>query len=308
MSVSTFTAAYSRRRFFIFAFISSLFFPAPFSLAATFIDDVGRSVEVPENPQRIVSLAPSVTEILFALGLGKKVVGVTEYSDFPAEALRKENIGTYIRPNIEKIVSLRPDLVIATAGGNPKRVVEQIEALGLAVFTTFPKEIEGIYESIRTIGNLTGTGKQAELLSHSLEKEMAEIADRVKGLEKKKVFFQLGTIPLHTTGSGTFVDQLITLAGGVNIAGNETTRYPVYSMEAVIMGKPDVILSAVMRTDRMQTKAFWGKWTIIPAVARGDIYKVNPDLCNRPSPRITEGLREIAMRIHPEAFKKGSVN
>lgn len=298
--------AFPRRRFFISAFISiTIFFCASSPLADTVTDDVGRTVHIPENPQRIVSLAPSVTEILFALGLDKKIVGVTQFSDYPAEASSKEMIGTYIRPNIEKVTALRPDLVVATAGGNPKKVIAQLEALGLVVFTIFPKEIEDVYQSIRTVGNITGTLDKAKVLASSMEKEMNEIADRVKGREKKKVFFQLGTTPLHTTGSGTFVDRLIIMAGGINIAGQEKTRYPVYSMEAVIMGKPDLIFSAVMGTDRGDAIEFWGKWKSVPAVRKGRIYKVNPDLSNRPSPRIVEGLKEMAMLIHPEAFEKG---
>ncbi len=304
MKASLLSAAFPRRRFFISAFmlIWSLYCSSS-STAETVTDDVGRKVDLPGNPKRIVSLAPSVTEILFALDLEERVVGVTLFSNYPAGTSTKEKIGTYIRPNIEKIVSLNPDLIIATAGGNPERVVNQLDGLGLTVFTIFPKEIEDIYKSIRTIGDITGSGEKAESLALELEMDIGEIKDRVGRLKKKKVFFQLGTTPLHTVGSSTFVDRLITMAGGINIAGREKTRYPVYSMEAVIMGKPDVILSAVMGMDKEGTEEFWDRWPSIPAVRNNRIYVVNPDITNRPSPRMAKGLREIAERIHPEVFK-----
>ena len=306
MKLLVFATAFSRRRFFVSAFITWSLFWASFSLAGMVTDDVGRKVEVPSNPKRIVSLAPSVTEILFALGLGDKIVGVTQFSDYPSGTALKEKIGTYIRPNIEKIVSLNPDLIIATADGNPREAVEQLEKLGLSIFTIFPEEINDIYHNMKDIGLITGKKEEGVALAESLEKRINEIADAVKGLKKPKVFFQIGTRPLYTAGKGTFIDRLITLAGGVNIVDAGTIRYPAYSIERIIADGPDVMLWGIMNKSEKDARNFWERWQTIPAVGNDRIYLVDPDTTNRPSPRLADGLELIARLLHPEAFQEGN--
>lgn len=272
--------------------------------AETFTDDMGRSVEVRANPPRIVSLAPHITEILFDLDLGERVVGVTRYSDYPEEAKSKERVGSYVKLNLEKIVYLSPDLVLATADGNPKAVVDRLTDLGIPVYVVNAKEIGDIYSNIRSIGKVTGKSKEAEGIAYKLEKRISAVGDKVKGLARPRVFIQLGYSPLYTAGKNTFVDDLITLAGGVNIAGEEKIRYPVYSTEALLEREPEVIFSVLMGSEvDIKTDTFWQRWGSLPAVRDGHIYYVDPDIVNRPSPRIAEGLEFFARRLHPEAFE-----
>lgn len=272
--------------------------------AETFLDDMGRPVEVKAQPSRIVSLAPHITEILFDLGLGKKIVGVTQYSDYPEEAKNKERVGSYVKLNLEKIVSLSPDLVLATADGNPKAVVDRLTDIGIPVYVVNAKKIVDIYGNIRSIGEVTGKSKEAHAIAEKLEKRIIAAVDKVKGLVRPRVFIQLGYSPLYTAGKNTFVDDLISLAGGLNIAGEEKIRYPVYSTESLLKREPQVIFSVLMGSEvDIKTDSFWKRWNTLPAVRDGRIYYVDPDIVNRPSPRIADGLELMARKLHPEAFE-----
>ncbi|MDH3973974.1 MAG: cobalamin-binding protein [Deltaproteobacteria bacterium] len=309
MDVNYTRAACHRRRFFRFTAVIAaalffklfLFYSTPY--AGIFTDEMGRRVEVKPNPSRIVSLAPHLTEILFDLGLGKQIVGVTLYSNYPEEAKTKARVGSYVKLNLEKIVSLSPDLVIATADGNPKVVVERLTSLGIPVFVINTKGISDIYGNIISIGEVTGRPKEGRIVSMKLRERIKGITDLLKGLRKRKVFFQLGANPLYTASAGTFTDDLITLAGGINIAGEEKVRYPVYSMEEVLKRNPEVIFSVLMGSEEGKSvKPLWEKWKTIEAVKKGQIYDIEPDITNRASSRIADGLDAIARKLHPEAF------
>lgn len=284
--------------------LTFLFYSCLPLFAETFIDEMGRSIEIDTPPKRIIALAPHITEILFALGLEENIVGVTQYSNYPEAAKEKERIGSYVRLNIEKIISLEPDLVISTAGGNPREVIDRLAALGVKVFVIHPKRIEDIYTNMRSIGAITGRKKEGNTLAAQLEKRIEDIVSRVEGLSRPKVFFQLGASPLYTTGSNTFVDDLLRKAGGKNIAGGGDIRYPVYSMEEVIRQQPEVIFAMPHGSERdVDANAYWKKWSIIPAVKNGRVFQIDPSIVNRPSPRIAEGLEIVTRKLHPEAFE-----
>jgi len=309
MEVSYTLVAHPGRRFFhltiaIVAVIFLklfLFYSTPYS--EVFTDEMGRKVEVKANPSRIISLAPHLTEILFDLGLDERIVGVTRYSNYPEAAKKKTRIGSYVKLNLEKIVSLSPDLVIATADGNPKVVVERLTSLDIPVFVINTKGISDIYTNIISIGEVTGRPKEGRRVFIALKERIKGITDLIKGLPKRKVFFQLGANPLYTASAGTFSDDLITLAGGINIAGEEKIRYPVYSMEEVLKRNPEVIFSVLMGSEEGKSvKPLWEKWTTIEAVKKGQIYDIEPDITNRPSSRIADGLDAIARKLHPQAF------
>jgi iron complex transport system substrate-binding protein len=266
---------------------------------------MGRSVDLDTPPQRIISLAPHITEILFDLGLEDRIVGVTQYSDYPEAAKKIERVGSYVRLNIEKIVSLNPDLVISTAGGNPREVVERLAALGLKVYVIHPKKIEDIYSNIRSIAAITGRKEVGEKLAKGMKKRVDTIVHKVKGLSSPSVFLQLGATPLLTASESTFIDDLLKKAGGKNIAAAEPARYPVYSMEEVINRGPEVIITMLMGSERdVAAKKYWEKWSTIPAVKNGRLYHIDPSLVNRPSPRLADGLEIVARKLHPQAFAK----
>jgi iron complex transport system substrate-binding protein len=218
--------------------------PGP-ARSATFSDAVGRKVEVPARPARIVSLAPNLTEILFALGLEKEVAGVTLFCDWPREALDKPKVGGFINPSLEAILALDPDLVLATADGNRAEDVDRLAALGLAVFVIDTRSVAEIIDSILVIGRLTGTGDRARELADRIAGRLRLVAESLRDRPALPVFVALGRNPLITAAAGTFVDELVTLAGGRNVVDSPTVKYPAFSLEQLVAADPAVIVSAI---------------------------------------------------------------
>ncbi len=290
---------------FVFLMLWALFAGSPLVWGQrVFHDALGREVVLAEEPKRIVSLAPNITEILYALKLDDRVVGVTRFSDYPEEAKEKPKLGSYINPNVEKIVALEPDLILATYGGNPEATALHLERLGLALYVTRPKTIEDVLVMIDKIGMITGAEDRAAALVIRLRQRIKTVRDRVLNAPRPLVFLEISARPLMTVGAGSFHDQMIALAGGKNLAGDMSARYPQYSLEEVVKRAPDLILISTMdRSGQFeQQKARWMQWDSIPAVANNRICFIDSDLIDRASPRIVEGLEEIARLIHPELF------
>ena len=277
--------------------------PSGPSNAAVYNDDIGRSVQIPSYPRRIVSLAPSITETLFALGLDREIVGVTDFCNYPEAALSKQKVGSFISLSAEKIVSLSPDLILATADGNRKESVEQLVRLGLPVYTVSPSNLNQTLRMISTIGRMTGREKESHALVRKLQQRIRHVTTATEHLPRPKVFFQVGIDSLITVGRDTFLNELISLAGGVNISGEETVRYPRYSIERILTAAPDVVIVTSMKGEGSfeQVKKNWSRWSSLPAVRTGRIYLMETDLVFRPSPRIVDGLEELTRLIHPEA-------
>lgn len=267
-----------------------------------FIDDLGRALTIKAKPQRIISLSPHITEILFELGLDDEIIGVTDFSNYPLEETASiEKVGSYVLPNLEKIISLNPDLVIATADGNPKDKVEKLASLGISVYVISPKTIEDIAGNLKKLGLVTGKKEKGEKSSKEFLKEYQKIKDSIGSNKKLKVFFQLGTTALYTVNKDTFIDKLINDAGGINIAANEPIRYPAFSIEAVLKEDPDVIIISLMHFDDNSANDFWQRYPTLKAVKNNDICRVNPDITNRPSQRILLGLKSIRQCITGES-------
>ena len=274
------------------------------AFGATFIDEVGHKVEVKTSPQRIISVAPSVTELLFAIGLGDRIVGVTTYCNYPPEALKKEKIGGYVTPSLEKIISLKPDLVIGTADGELKAFVKKLAGLGVPIYIINPRSIAGVMASIENIGEITFSQKEAKGLGSFLRKKLQFIQEKIHGRTRLRVLHVMAYDPLITSGQGTFVNDLITMAGGINIAEGAKGSHPRLSMEEVIVKDPQVILLSSMksRDPLIEQRQWWERWKEVSAVRSRRIHVINADLIHRPSLRIVDGLEEIARAIHPEAF------
>jgi len=273
--------------------------------AAIFTDEAGRTVEVDRAPQRIVSVAPNVTEILFALGLENRLVGVSTYCQYPPEARKKEKIGGYINPSLEKIVALRPDLVIGIAEGDLRTFVDKLAGLKIPVYIANPRDALEVTASIRGIGEVTFAPDPAREIVRSMEERIRRIREKVQGLGRPRVLHILDFNPLISAGKGTFVDDLIRLGGGRNVAEAAMGKYPRFSMEEVLVQDPEVILLASMKSQdpMVKQRRWWERWKTITAVKEGRIYVLDSDLIHRPSPRIVEGLEQVARAIHPEAFK-----
>ena len=287
-------------------FFLVLSFSISYSAERTLIDEVKREVTFPFPPKRIVSLAPNITEILFSLGLDEEIVGVSIHCTFPEKANTKVRIGSYIRLDFEKIISLNPDLIIATGAGNTRDMVDRLGELGFSTYVIYPKNFSDILKNIAHIGQVVNREKEARGIIEGLTKRSQRVIELTKDLPRPKVFVQIGETPMVTVGKGSFADDLIRLAGGENIAGKEKEVYPRFGMEEILKRSPEVIMISSMNPKGDYQKVFqeWTRWKTLPAVKNGRIHIIDSDLIDRPSPRIIEGLEEFARILHPETFKK----
>jgi len=282
------------------------YFSSPHTGKITVTDDMGRKVSIDKPANRVVSLAPSNTEILFAIGAGEKVVGVTSYCDYPPEVVEKVNsgeieiVGGFTDINVEKVVSLQPDVVFAYYG--QKDVVEKLESLNISTVVFNPSDLEDIYHDIYIAGLLTGKTVGAENVIKDMKNTVVEVKNKIEGLAKKKVFFVVWGDPLMTAGNGTFIHYLIEEAGGEDIFG-DVSSWATVSMESVIERNPDVII--LSEHCGMSVNDVLNNWSKeISAVKNGEVYMISDDnIIVRPGPRIVLGLEELAKIIHPEAFE-----
>ena len=275
--------------------------------AESFKDAVGRDVVIEHAPSRIVPLAPSLTEILYYLGLGDKVVGVTNYSYYPPEALEKPKIGSYIDINIEKILTLGPDLVIGTRDGNKPGIVDLLEQAKIPTYIVNPKNVVEVIETVRIVGRLCGVKEKADMLADKLDARLAKIKNNVKDKKKPLVFLQINLHPIMTVNKDTFHQDIINISGGINMAADSKISYPRVSIEEIIKRKPEImIISSMDRGGEFEkARQEWLKWTSIPAARDGKVYLIDSDLIDRPSPRIIDGIEEMARLIHPEVAWDG---
>jgi len=260
-----------------------------------------------KTPQRIVSHVPGITEILFALGLGEKVVGVSEYCDYPEAAKTKPKVGGFFQPSIEMIVALNPDLVFTD--GSDEHLMTQLDSLGITYIVLDPKDIDGILKDIELAGEVTGTGKRAKEVIKDMQDRMLRVSAQVKDAPKVKVFYTFATTDFNnpwTAGPGSFVDSLITMAGGENIGAKALAPWVQFSIEEVVAADPQVIIVDAAMGTALTSIAELKRhpiWREIAAIKQGRIYPIDGDLVNRSGPRIIQGLEEMAKIIHPELFE-----
>ena len=281
--------------------------PAP-AFPVTLTDDRGKQVQLAKPPQRIVSAAPSNTEILFALGLGSRVVGVTTLCNFPAEAAQKPKIGGF-RPGLEPIVGQQPDLVLVVPA-TPADVVGGLEALQIPVLLLNPPTFEGVVANIRLVGRATGATAEAERLATQMLLRWTAVSERARTAQSKpRVFYELdGTNPaaVYTAGAGTFIDAMITTAGGVNAVAQAApgVQYPQMNSEAVLQMNPQLILLGDAPFGQSyETVAARPGWNAVEAVQkRAVVGLADPDITSRAGPRLVDGLELVAKAIHPELF------
>jgi len=270
--------------------------PNPATAGREFTDEIGRTVRVPERPTRIVSLAPSVTETLFALGLGDRVVGVTSYCDYPPEAAQKEKIGDTQRPSIEKIVALKADLVIASTASQIEQFVRSFEQVGIPVYVSNPRNLDGVLESIKHIGDITNVPERAQELSGKLAERinlLTSAVDLASSGKRPRVLFLIGSEPLITVGKNTFVNDLITRAGGESISADQEADYPQFSLETAIARQPEVIFFQV------SGEKLPARLKETPAARAGRVAHIDDDLLLRPGPRVVDGFMQMVAQIHP---------
>lgn len=270
-----------------------------YPLAVT--DSEGRSVTIRARPQRIIAMAPSITEILFALGAGDRIVGVDTYSDYPEAARNLPRIGDLLNPNYEAMVAARPDLVFAIGGS--RKMWEKLDAAGVPVVVLQPASLRQVMQAIELVGRVIGASAEAARVVREMERQLEEIQVKLGYTAyRPRVFWEIWHDPLISAGPGAFMDDLIRLAGGINLAGNAGTAWPEVSLEAIVAADPEIILTSDREWARKVLAGDLPAWAGTTAVRRGNVIVVDDDLTHRPGPRMIAGLEQVASALHPLLF------
>lgn len=263
------------------------------------VDDLGRKVKLPVKIQKAVSLAPNLTENIFAIGAGDRLVGVTTYCNYPSEADKIQKIGDTLNPNIETLIALKPDVVFVSTASQLEAFLNQLEKQNISVFVTNPSNIEGIYQSLLQLGDVLGENEKAKNLVESLKKRAADIEARTISAKDVKVFVQISKEPLFTVGKTSFITDIIGRAGGISVTENVTEAYPKFSKETALALQPEAIILSDSEDNKEPNDVFKNS----PAMKNGKVFKINADLLSRPGPRTFDALEQIAKALHPESFE-----
>jgi iron complex transport system substrate-binding protein len=276
--------------------------PTASNYPITIVDDAGRSVIIDAKPEAIISLAPSNTEILYALGLGDSVVGVTEFCNYPAEALEKPKVGGFSDANVEVITALEPDLILA-ANLHIAEGLPALEKLGLTVVVIDPLTVPSVLEGIKLVGQITDQEDATETLLNDLETRIADVTTAIEGREKPRTFWEISG-DLWTSGPGSFIDDLIQRAGGVNIVADADSPWIQITTETLIAADPEVVfLSDHAFGETKEMVVARPGWAEVSAVINDRIIEIDdPDIFSRPGPRVIEALELVAKALHPDAF------
>ncbi len=267
----------------------------------TIIDSKERTVTIKEEPLRVISLAPSVTETIFALNAGDKLIGRTDYCDYPSQVDQIDSIGTLYKPNIEKIVSLNPDLIIASTHFNDEYLIKLAELSITVVIVDNQANIQGVFKNITDIGLLLNREKESKKLVDSMEKKISEIQGKISGQPKPSVYYVVGYGEYgdYTAGGDTFISEMLTLAGGNNIAMD--SKGWSYSLENIIEKNPSIFICSIYNNAKQGITEATG-YKELSAIKEGNIFEVNNNIVDRQGPRIVQGLEALAKILHPQSF------
>lgn len=270
------------------------------------IDDTGREVTLPRPAQRIVSLAPHLTEVLFAAGAGPQVVGVVAYSDYPEEAARLPQVGGYTSIDLEAVVALRPDLVVAWASGNRAANIDGLRALGIAVYLNEPRRMEDVARSLENIGQLAGTGAQARAAATAFRERRAALAARYSERPPVRMFYQIWDQPLMTINGQHLISDAIRLCGGENVFADLPQIAPTVGMEAVLAADPEVVVASGMGEARPEWLEQWKRWPALHASRADNLYFIPPQLIQRHTPRLLEGATQLCEFLERARTRRGA--
>lgn len=264
-------------------------------------DGLGRTLRIPVKPQRIVSVAPNVTDLLIALGLLDRLVGVTKFCQLPPEAEAIERVGGMLNPSLEVIQTLSPDLLIATTSGNDRGLASQAEALGLPLYTVHAETVAGVLEAAEKLADALGEPEYGVRLSADLGERLREIERRLDGGRTTRVLYVISNDPLIVPGAPAFLTDALRYAGAESVTADAPAAWPIYSLESAIARAPEVILTSPHNQRLPEILAGMPAWSSVPAVRTGRIYVMNSFL-ERPGPGMIRGIEEIARLLHPDRF------
>jgi iron complex transport system substrate-binding protein len=292
----------------VFATPSRAQTPTPVSAASPLFrevtDEAGRTVRIPQPVRRIVSLAPSLTETVYALGLQDRLVGDTDYCDYPADAKTKTKVGGAINPSLEQIAALHPDLVLVTKGLNRLETVHSLDTLGIPSYATDPHTVEQIITSSKNLADVLGAPEAGAAIAGEMQHRLADLQERIGALPPKRVLFAVWTEPLISVGKDTFIADALRHAGAISIV-DSSQDWPQVNLEEVARLQPDFLVFAASHSETtphdVEALATLPAWKIIDAV-RNRRYAVISDAVNRPAPRIVAAIEDLARQLHPEAF------
>ena len=285
-----------KRLLFLLWLIAILAGPCFASRALT--DEMGRKVVVPDHPHRVICLMPTVTDTVFALGAGDEVVAISDYTKYPAAALTKPSVGDLIKPSIETILSLHPDLVIGTQPKGPMEVTDQLERAGIPIFLVSPHGIAGIFQSIESVGMALNRTPQADALVHSLQQRVDAVKARTKGLPAPRVFMPIWYDPITTIGKNAFITEVIEAAGGRSVTDDLASEWPQISMEVVLERAPDALLLVRGGKTTLQVLQDRPGWSSMKAIKARRAYYVD-DRINFASPVAIDALEDLAKQFNP---------
>ena len=275
------------------------------AVSVTVTDDSGQTVALPRPAQRIVSLAPHITEILFAVGAGRQVVGVAQYSDYPEAAKKLPRIGGYNQFDLEAVVTLHPDLIVGWRSGNSPDQLERLKKLGFAVFISEPRSISDVASSMERLAKLSGGGEKAARVVSDFRLHHARLQAQFSRRSPVRTFYQIWNRPLMTVNGGHLISDVMNLCGAANVFANLPALTPTIGEEAVLVADPDVIIASGMDQARPQWLDEWRRWPRLKAVKAGQLYFVPPDIIQRHSPRILEGAERLCAEVERARMKAG---
>jgi iron complex transport system substrate-binding protein len=266
----------------------------------TVMDDLGRTIELKGEVLRVVSLAPNVTELIFAAGGGDRLVGVTSFCNFPEEAKGIAKIGDTMNPNMESIVAVKPDIVFVSTASQVEAFTKTLDKNGILYYVTNPTTLDGVLYNIRQVADILGTTDKAEPVIASLRERIGKVWAKTSSAEKVRVFVQISREPLFTIGRESFLNEPLVKAGAVSATADVETAFPRLSKEAARALNPSVIVLTDSEDNREPNEVFKNS----PAVTNGRVYRIDADLLSRPGPRLVDAVEQLAALLHPELFKR----
>ena len=278
--------------------------PVPAAVAIELTDDAGNHIRLERPAQRIVSLAPHITELLFAAGAGAQVVGVVAYSDFPPEATTLPQVGGYSKVDLEAVASLRPDLVVAWSSGNRNAHLDRLRALGIQVFLNEPRSLDDVARSLEQFGELAGSTEVAGAAAQRFRTRHASLSARYRERAPVRTFYQIWDRPLMTINDEHLIADVIRLCGGRNVFGTLGPLSPTIGVEAVLAANPEAIVASGMGEARPQWLDQWKRWPDLAANAHGNLFFIAPNIIQRHTPRILDGASQLSEQLESVRVKR----